>query len=707
MPIQPYDPCPGGRNKKVKFCCPDLLADLDALDRAARGGQPRSAVEMAERLSARYPGRPCLLNYLARLAIQQEDFIKAEAAVGELLKADPANPNGLAIKVRLFLDREGDPQLAIDWLQTAFESAESLMPTEVVGALSGLVTALLRSDHRLASAAHNRLLLQLVAPIDRDLASETHAEFMGMAKGYSIELDYAWIPQKALPGSPGQAEIDSAVEKASRGRWRTAAAELEAMAGRFGANPSLWLNLGILRGYLADNARAVEALRRYSRMPVPQESAVDAEALALTLSGEPLLEHAGRVTLKWPLLDADAAVSRLRSDRSFLASDQTPDIGEVESVAPAAIGLLLDRAENDDEEAPESIDVCPVILGTVMAFGKETDREARLYLQVRERFESVAVARMSEILGLDLSRPERKVEPELSLHPTAIEPLLIVRHGDRGPVGERLRNAQVARACAERLPAERWPALGGRTFSEAAADAAGQIRAMALIRLLMLTWDDPEIDESAIRVKAGLPKLRLTEPESLNDTDSSAMVLLRVDLERATNHQLEAWWISLRRSGNPLSTYRLAREIVTRGGGAPVQLRISVLAFLASGIYRPSETMHWVEEGRKLCHTAGNSSLIFDVSELRYQAFGGEPERVHALFAEIARSSQRDPGVLNEAMTIMIQSRHATLVAESTPDGEQRLRFVMRPPAEPAQTIWTPDQGASTGSGKIWTPGMD
>jgi hypothetical protein len=31
MPIDAYSPCPGGTGKKIKFCCPDFLGELETI----------------------------------------------------------------------------------------------------------------------------------------------------------------------------------------------------------------------------------------------------------------------------------------------------------------------------------------------------------------------------------------------------------------------------------------------------------------------------------------------------------------------------------------------------------------------------------------------------------------------------------------------------------------------------------------------------
>ena len=56
MPLDPYSPCPGGTGKKIKFCCHELLGDLEQLDRLVEGEQIQAALEQVVRLSDKHPG---------------------------------------------------------------------------------------------------------------------------------------------------------------------------------------------------------------------------------------------------------------------------------------------------------------------------------------------------------------------------------------------------------------------------------------------------------------------------------------------------------------------------------------------------------------------------------------------------------------------------------------------------------------------------
>ena len=67
MPIDPYSPCPGGTGKKIKFCCSDLTAELDKIQRMLDGEQRAACLEYIDTLEAKFPERACLLSIKAML----------------------------------------------------------------------------------------------------------------------------------------------------------------------------------------------------------------------------------------------------------------------------------------------------------------------------------------------------------------------------------------------------------------------------------------------------------------------------------------------------------------------------------------------------------------------------------------------------------------------------------------------------------------
>ena len=61
MAIDPYSPCPGGTGKKIKFCCSELMGDLEQIERLTEGQQYAAALAEVDRLTQLHPGRACLM----------------------------------------------------------------------------------------------------------------------------------------------------------------------------------------------------------------------------------------------------------------------------------------------------------------------------------------------------------------------------------------------------------------------------------------------------------------------------------------------------------------------------------------------------------------------------------------------------------------------------------------------------------------------
>ena len=82
-------PCPGGTGKKVKFCCPDLTTELDKLSRMVAGEQGAAALEMVEKLEAKYPDRACLLSTKTMLLAELGQSEQAAATAAAFARSTP------------------------------------------------------------------------------------------------------------------------------------------------------------------------------------------------------------------------------------------------------------------------------------------------------------------------------------------------------------------------------------------------------------------------------------------------------------------------------------------------------------------------------------------------------------------------------------------------------------------------------------------
>ena len=97
MPIDPYTPCPGGTGKKIKFCCSDLVAELDKIQRMLEGEQRAACLEYIESLEGQVSrsGLPAVDQGHARKP-QLGKEAKAEATLATFMEKYPDNPVALA-----------------------------------------------------------------------------------------------------------------------------------------------------------------------------------------------------------------------------------------------------------------------------------------------------------------------------------------------------------------------------------------------------------------------------------------------------------------------------------------------------------------------------------------------------------------------------------------------------------------------------------
>src|SRR5438105_3443141 len=70
MAIDPYAACPGGTGKKIKFCCPDLVHELEKVQKMLDGEQRAACLEYIDSLESKFPDRACLLSVKAMLQAQ-------------------------------------------------------------------------------------------------------------------------------------------------------------------------------------------------------------------------------------------------------------------------------------------------------------------------------------------------------------------------------------------------------------------------------------------------------------------------------------------------------------------------------------------------------------------------------------------------------------------------------------------------------------
>ncbi|HEY2826613.1 MAG TPA: hypothetical protein VGJ04_03350, partial [Pirellulales bacterium] len=340
MPIDPYSPCPGGTGKKVKFCCPDLVQELDKLQRMLEGEQAIGALDHVRKLDEKYPGRACLESMRVSLETAMGDSA-ADATLASFLKQHPTNCVALSEKA-LQVATHGDPLAGIDWLQQAIEACGSEMPARVYDAIGALAMVLLSAGHVVPARAHMQLQLGLSQGRD-ERAVSTLLQLEGAA-AVSVLLK-STAPFEAAPkGASWERAFQAALDEAHLGHWKKGAEDWAALTAQAASSPGFWQNLATVRSFLGKYSEAVEALRKFAALEVSLDDAVEAEALAQVLCKEESDGQVDEISLTYTIADAEAVQEKLAADRRFerLPLD-TRAWAEQNEPPPRAAFSMLDR----------------------------------------------------------------------------------------------------------------------------------------------------------------------------------------------------------------------------------------------------------------------------------------------------------------------------------------------------------------------------
>ncbi|MGD9721967.1 MAG: hypothetical protein AB7O59_10365 [Pirellulales bacterium] len=698
MPIDPYSPCPGGTGKKIKFCCSDLVGELEKIQRMLEGDQRTACLEHIESIEGKYPDRACLLSIKAMLQGQAGQEEKAEATIARFVEKFPGNPVALAEKATLAAASQGSVA-AVGLLQDALEQCTEKIPASVYDAIGTVAQALVAENHVFAARAHLTLQISMGGgkderPVSLLIQLNNLARLPLLAK-----QDFALrsAPDDAL----WKTSFNTAMEPTLRGAWRLAAQNLVELAAKVGDWPAIWYNIAALRSWLADTAGAIEAWRKFAAQPVPLDDAVEAEAIAQLLDAEGA-DLVDLVTLEYGVADFETCLARL------LASPRTPQmpvdlsrLGTPEEPPPKGAWWLVDRA------VPESgreltLGQVPAIVGHVLLFGKQTDREARLELVAYRTELAAAKTALADVAGDALGAAGAE---EVTTQTSAVQHMLSWnwRLPDDTPTKQRVALIQEKRAD---VLLNQWPAtpqkmLGGKPPAQVAADEKFRIPLLASILLLELATHQAgsDFDFNKLRAKLGLPELGPIDPRATGAGDLGLARLGRVDVKQLDDESLVALYQAADHFRHVEALKRLAHEVIARESLNTKVDKAEVYGILAQVEADTDQALNYLELARKQAEAAKKTTAPWDLAELALRIMRGDVAEADRLLSHIRSEHIREPGVAQALFQILAD---AGIIG---PDGRPTAAAAAAAGA-PGADVLVPG-GAAAEPGKIWTPGSE
>ncbi|MBX3440329.1 MAG: tetratricopeptide repeat protein, partial [Planctomycetaceae bacterium] len=382
MHRDPYQLCPCGSGNKLKFCCADVAADMEKLERMLATNQPRMAVQGLEKLYETHPDSQWVRTLLASTLINEDRSEEAKKVLAGLLKQHPEQPFANVLYAHAAFNADGYPECKRA-AHRALKHSTKAFP-ELVGTLTSAIADYFESIGAVLAARQYRVLSLQWAR--EDMQRELFEDLVALDGDNNVPYPLRSIrhPEPLnLPASEQGAER-MAARYSAVGCWEEAADALEKLVATYPDNSALWYDIGLFRAWDADRVRAAEAFRKAAQTSDDFDRAVDCEVLAQLL--ERLDPHRGsslRIK-RFDVASVSQVLSRLdEAERIARLEDESRGAPPPQSGGPVGKYVILSRSVNHDENFSEwTWESVPLIEGRLTIFDRDdqSDQPAQAFV---------------------------------------------------------------------------------------------------------------------------------------------------------------------------------------------------------------------------------------------------------------------------------------------------------------------------------------
>ncbi|MAT16603.1 MAG: hypothetical protein CMJ46_15190 [Planctomyces sp.] len=399
MPLDPYQLCPCGSGKKLKFCCAPLTEVMEKVQAAQDKGNTRLAQQLIEKQYD--PEKPvawaCVAH--ASMLIEQGEILLARQVLQTLLKQNPEHPAGIGLYA-MTAALTGKFQESKSVIYNVFQSGAGLLPDLASEVASAVSAHFARQQCWMAARAYLVLSMRL-AP--KEAKQDCFYELMSFDANYAIPYPFrSGQPLTAFTGGDDaeKKEDRKAHKLAELGCYAPAARIYVKLIEKHPENALLHVNAGLCQAWDGEEAQAAHYLNKAAELTEDVGRAVELETLSQLMAWNCVEDRAVPQTAHYNV----ASISKLMSilsdaDRAQRVTEQQSNfIGDWTEAGYE----LLDRKKLDNDAEGLKPEDIPLVIGEILIL-KETPEladEKRVVItgESEERLED-AISLVKEILG--------------------------------------------------------------------------------------------------------------------------------------------------------------------------------------------------------------------------------------------------------------------------------------------------------------------
>jgi len=577
MSINPYEKCPCGSGKKVKWCCADLAKEIAKIKEDMEHGRYSQALRIINACLKRKPKHRWLETMRVMALYKANRFDEAEAQLETLLQH---NPDGhlwaIYVQAKCLREPEAYPELIQDGMESLQELKERLQ----------FLARLLSNQSNLpalgpfAELSYARAILHCLekqefskdgeeSQVDEALVKETREAISRMENNFVVPI---WLRLKwELKELPSDSDADDELRAkwteacllAKRGLFRRAAAILNEVAEQRPQLAEARFNEGLCLAAMGLESKAAEALRKYCELAEDENEILEVESFACALTGDYLPGPCERTALYYAVKHPPSLVKQL---------EESELTGRIDSEKQVKLwGLYSGPQSNDLDDQADALAAYQPAIALVQ---QVVPREVRVQCLIED---TDAVRRMFlDIVGdaVDVSSEKRET---LEMSPVIC--LLEPPCRDVGRIG--LSRPPVLFAGHKHNYEKYWPdmpipCLAGRTPRESVNEPVLRRKIRAALRVVEYQFHSMGFAPPDLRSALGLepePKVQLN---GVKLADLQPSMLPYVELDGLETAQLVEFRNKAKQAGYRAQAIEADRRLLERAEandpGVPLRL---------------------------------------------------------------------------------------------------------------------------------------